>query len=153
MRKTGISFLVAGLLSLGFQPLAAPEGQKTAGEEIRTEIRAQAATYDPAGRRDPFKNLLGGKEVREKTVPGAAPQIFIDDLTLVGIVKDKNNKYTAVVTGPHGFPLFWGVGEKLSDGYLLSITDTRVVFRKVRERGIPLLKPRDIVKEINPEER
>ena len=36
---------------------------------------------------------------------------------------------------------------------LLSIADTKVVFRKTQERGFPLMKPKDITKEINPEGR
>jgi len=57
------------------------------------------------------------------------------------------------VVGPQGFPYFVNVGDKFSDGYVLSISDFQVVFRKTNERGVPLMRPRDIIKEINPEER
>ena len=111
-----------------------------------------AATYDPAGRRDPFKNLLAGKDVKDKGAPGGISHLYIDDLNLAGVVKTKQ-KLTAIVAGPQGFPYFLKVGDKLSDGYVLSIQERQVIFRKTNERGIPMMRPKDIIKEINPEER
>jgi hypothetical protein len=73
-------------------------------------------------------------------------------LVLIGIVKAKKG-YTAVVGTTQGFPRFLNVGDKVADGYVLSISQSQVVFRKTSERGIPLMRPRDVVKEINPEER
>ena len=109
-------------------------------------------TYDPAGRRDPFKNLLAGKDVKDKSAPAGILQLTIDDTTLVGVVKAKQ-KLTAIVSGPQGFPFFIRPGDKLADGYVLSIGESQVVFRKINERGIPLMRPKDIIKKINPEER
>jgi Tfp pilus assembly protein PilP len=152
MRKTliilvGVSFLLAGpIFSFSQEEKKAPE------TEAITPPRSNLAIYDPAGRRDPFKNLLSGKEIKEKTSPGGVPQLYIDDISLIGIVKYKN-KYTAILSGPQGFPYYFEVGDKLSDGFILSITDNQVIFRKTSERGIPLTKPKDIIKEIKPEER
>ena len=112
----------------------------------------QKGIYDSAGRRDPFKNLLGGKDIKEKSMVGGIPQLSIDDTTLVGIVKTKET-LTAIVNGPQGFPYFIKTGDKFADGYVLAIRDYQVVFRKTNERGIPLMRSRDIIKEINPEER
>jgi hypothetical protein len=67
--------------------------------------------------------------------------------------KSSKNRYTAVLSGPQGFPYYFEVGDKLSDGFIISISETQVIFRKTNERGIPLTKPKDIIKEINPEER
>ena len=107
----------------------------------------------PSGRRDPFKNLLGGKELKEKAPSrGRRLSSIIDDINLIGIVKYKK-RFTAVLSGPQGFPYYFEVGDKLSDGFILSITENQVIFRKTNERGIPLTKPKDIIKEINPEER
>ena len=106
-------------------------------------------TYNPEGRRDPFKNLLAGRDMRERTAVGET-QIFIDDLVLYGIVKNKN-VYTALIGMPQGFPVFAKVGDKFADGYVLSISETQVVLRKTHDRGIPLVRPRDIIKEITEE--
>jgi Tfp pilus assembly protein PilP len=152
MRKAVILLLGFGFL-LGGVGLLFSQQEKTAGEnETRLGFRTQIPTYDPAGRRDPFKNLLAGKEIKEKTQVGGAPQLYIDDVNLVGIVKYKK-KCTAILSGPQGFPYYFEVGDKLSDGFILSITENQVVFRKTNERGIPLTKPKDMMKEIKPEER
>jgi hypothetical protein len=150
--KKSILFIVAvDLLFLGGSFLPAQEQGSRPGRDL-LKSPPERGTYDPAGRRDPFKNLLAGKDIKEKAAAGGIPQISIDDANLVGIVKAKQ-KLTAIVVGPQGFPYFVKVGDKFSDGYILSISDYQVVFRKTNERGIPLMRPRDIIKEINPEER
>jgi len=151
MKKVAVLMLCFGLLG-GCGLLSAQEDKTLPAREPLIDLQTKLPTYDPAGRRDPFKNLLGGKELKEKTAPGAAPQLYIDDVGLVGIVKHKKN-FTAILSGPQGFPYYFGVGDKLSDGFILTINESQVIFRKTNERGIPLTKPKDIVKEINPEER
>jgi len=152
MKRATIVLVCLGLLFGGGVFLLSQEKPQEPEREALIDIPANQPTYDAAGRRDPFKNLLGGKELKEKAAPGGAPQLYIDDTNLVGIVQYKN-RYTAILSGPQGFPHYFEVGDKLSDGFILSITATQVVFRKTNERGIPLTKPKDIIKEINPEER
>ncbi len=106
-------------------------------------------TFNPEGRRDPFKDLLAGRDMREKAALGEN-QLNIDDLVLFGIVKNKN-VYTALIGTPQGFPRFAKVGDKFADGYVLSINESQVVLRKTHERGIPLVRPRDVIKEITEE--
>jgi hypothetical protein len=152
MKHPGI-LLVCLIIFFGGNNLLFPQEQKAAPErEALIDLQMKQPTYDASGRRDPFKNLLGGKELKEKSTLGAAPQLFIDDINLIGIVKYKK-KYTAVLSGPQGFPYYFEIGDKLSDGFILSIGETQVIFRKTNERGIPLTKPKDVIKEINPEER
>ncbi|OGD28492.1 MAG: hypothetical protein A2028_02540 [Candidatus Aminicenantes bacterium RBG_19FT_COMBO_59_29] len=142
-----LSFLLGGGVLLFSQ-----EEKEVPEREALIDLPTNQTTYDPSGRRDPFKNLLGGKELKEKTTVGGAPQLFIDDINLIGIVQYKK-RFTAILSGPQGFPYYFQVGDKLSDGFILSIAETQVIFRKTNERGIPLTKPKDIIKEINPEER
>ena len=152
MKRAAIALVCLGLLISAGAILSSQEKPQEPEREPLIDLPANQPTYDAAGRRDPFKNLLGGKELKEKVPPGGAPQLYIDDINLVGIVQYKK-RYTAILSGPQGFPYYFEVGDKLSDGFILSITETQVVFRKTNERGIPLTKPKDIVKEINPEER
>lgn len=149
MKRYAVCIILLGGLLAG----ALPAQEQAAATGIET-LKAPPArsTYDPAGRRDPFKNLLAGKDVKDKSAPGGIPQLSIDDTTLVGIVKAKD-KLTAIVSGPQGFPFFIKAGDKFADGYVLSINESQVVFRKTNERGIPLMRPKDIIKEIVPEER
>lgn len=149
MRITAVCVIFLGGLLAG----ALPAQEQPVATEIETlKLPPARSTYDPAGRRDPFKNLLAGKDVKDKSAPGGIPQLSIDDTTLVGIVKAKA-KLTAIVSGPQGFPFFVKAGDKFADGYILSINESQVVFRKTSERGIPLMRPKDIIKEIVPEER
>jgi hypothetical protein len=143
-------FCLSFLLGSGF--LFPQEASQEPERETLIDLQTNQPTYDASGRRDPFKNLLGGKELKEKTPLGGTPQLYIDDINLIGIVKYKK-RFTAVLSGPQGFPYYFEVGDKLSDGFILSITESQVIFRKTNERGIPLTKPKDIIKEINPEER
>ena len=147
MRKIAFIILIVGLT--GLVPLLA---QETAAAPppgaAQTVAPPSGFTYIPDGRRDPFKDLLAGG-VRERAATGE-PQVFIDDLILFGIVKNKKT-YTAMIGMPQGFPMFVKVGDKFTDGFVLSITESQVVLRKTHERGIPLIRPRDIVKEITEE--
>jgi Tfp pilus assembly protein PilP len=148
MRKAAILFLCitfAGLASLLAQETTAPPPP----ENVPALTVQTGFTYNPQGRRDPFKNLLAGRDMREKAAVGEN-QMFIDDLVLSGIVKNKN-VFTALIGMPQGFPMFAKVGDKFADGYVLSISETQVVLRKTHERGIPLVRPRDIIKEITEE--
>jgi Tfp pilus assembly protein PilP len=144
--------LVLIVTGIGLLPLFAQENPANPKPEEKPALKTAAgANYNPEGRRDPFKDLLGGGEVRDKSTPVAA-QLSVDDLILIGIVKTSSG-FTAIVGTTQGFPHFMKVGETVSDGYIVSITQSQVVFRKTSERGVPLMRPRDITKEINPEER
>jgi len=157
MRKTLPLIMI--LLLTGFMGFSAPgqEVQKT--EQQETVISAQQAmtsippraSYDPGGRRDPFKDLIGGGRVSGKA-SSTDGQLTIDNAVLVGIVKTPKS-FVAVVSGPQQFPYFLKIGDKLADGYVFSINESQVIFRKTHERGFPLMRPRNVVKEINPEER
>jgi Tfp pilus assembly protein PilP len=149
MRKAAFIFLC--LVLAGLVPVFAQETTTAPpATETAPALTVQTGfTYSPEGRRDPFKNLLAGRDMREKAALGDE-QIFIDDLVLFGIVKSKN-VFTALIGMPQGFPMFAKVGDKFADGYVLSISETQVVLRKTHERGIPLMRPRDIIKEITEE--
>jgi Tfp pilus assembly protein PilP len=151
MKKSAVTVLALGLLFTGPSALIAQERGTPSGKDLLKPPPA-IGSYSPAGRRDPFKNLLAGKDVKDKSAPGGIAQMSIEDTTLVGII-NADQKLTAIVSGPQGFPFFIKTGDRFADGYILSITDSQVVFRKTNERGIPLMRSKDIIKEINPEER
>jgi len=150
MKKLAVILLALGLLAAGpFDSIAQEQGTPP-GKDLL--VSPAKGTYSSAGRRDPFKNLLAGKDIKDKSAPGGILQLAIEDMTLVGII-NANQKMTAIVSGPQGFPFFIKMGDRFADGYVLSITESQVVFRKTNERGIPLMRTKDIIKEINPEER
>lgn len=160
MKKVLSLFLLACFLCLCHQiALTQQEKQETKQEEkqdVKKEIsekmpKQTRPSYTRGGRKDPFRDLLAQQEAR-KTIEGEeGPQISVENVNVIGIVKARG-QFTAIVTGPEDFPLFVKVGHKFSDGFVLSIDESKVVFRKTTERGSPLFKPRDIVKEIQTEE-
>ncbi|MGA2585705.1 MAG: hypothetical protein ABSF88_01555 [Candidatus Aminicenantales bacterium] len=145
VKKVSLFALVAALAApIGFSQSTPQEGKKKAGP---------AFSYHAGDRRDPFKDLFGGKEVRDKRAIGGLADLSIDDITLMGIVKSQGN-LVAILSLTEGFPLTIHEGDRLADGFVASIDASRVVFRKTRDsKGLPLAKPRDIIKEIMPEER
>ncbi len=153
MKKIGIFLLCIGLIAIGTFPLFSQEEKKETDETVSTESVEQVhPPYNPRGRRDPFRNLIAGRDVSEKPIVRGIAQMYINDVSLIGIVKARG-KYTAIVNGPQGFPYNIKVGQKFADGFVLSIEASMVVFRMTEERGIPLRRPKDIIKEIKPEER
>ena len=153
MKKILVFFLLTSIICPALQHLYSQEEEREVKKEnILEELKKIPLIYSPEGRRDPFKDLLTGAEVEEKSGIGGPAQMSIDDVNLLGIVKAKG-KYTAIIKSPQGFPFYIKVGTKLSDGTVLSISESRVVFRKTRQQGVPLFQPRNIVKELNPEER
>jgi Tfp pilus assembly protein PilP len=157
MKRILTFLLFAGLLSLCSQVVASQQEKKEEKQELKTEISTEIPKpslpiYTPGGRRDPFKDLLAKGEGEKKTEGGAGgastqPQFSFESLHLVGIMK-VGRQYTAVMIGTQEFPLYIRVGNRFTDGFILSIDDSKVVFRRLREGRSPLAKPKDIVKEL-----
>jgi len=157
MKRILTFLLFAGLLSPCSLVVASQQEKKQEKPGLKTEIsteipKSTLPIYTPGGRRDPFKNLLATGEGERRTEGGAGravtqPQFSFESLRLVGIMK-VGRQYTAVMIGTQEFPLFIRVGNRFTDGFILSITDSKVVFRRLREGGAPLARPRDIVKEL-----
>jgi Tfp pilus assembly protein PilP len=130
----------------------AASGQTQAPQE-KPAAASPGFSYSSGGRRDPFKDLLQGQPVRaEKRIVTGLADLNVDDIVLMGIIKTAG-KVEAIISIPEGFPITLHVGDVLADGYVLSIEETQVVFRKTRDaKGFPLVKPRDVVKDIIAEE-
>ncbi len=111
-------------------------------------------TYEPAGRRDPFRSLVEKVSIDFK---GARPTgiggMLIAEVDLVGIVDDPDGDL-AFFSGNDNRGYFVRVGDTLYDGIITRIESKRgrVIFRQ--EVNDPrLIKPfREVVKELNPGE-
>lgn len=159
---TARGFLASILLCAAVVPAVAQnkppaEEQKQAAQNRPPVEEKKAAppafSYSSGGRRDPFKELFQGQEVRRerKAITGLS-DLAIDEVVLMGIIK-AGGKIEAIISLPQGFPVTLRVGDALADGYVLSIDEAQVVFRKTRDaKGLPLIKPRDVVKDIISEE-
>jgi Tfp pilus assembly protein PilP len=157
-RRRAALVLFAGLAvaAAGQTRPPASEAQKPAAQTQppAPEVKKPAGfSYSSGGRRDPFKDLLQGQSVREeKKVVTGLSDLAIDEIVLMGIIKTEG-KLEAIISLTASFPMPLHVGDQLADGYVLAIEETHVVFRKTRDaQGLPLLKPRDVVKDILAEE-
>lgn len=152
--KKILLYLVVCLLCLHLMPVTPQEKKQNVQKKTQSEVskKKKYPPYRAAGKRDPFRNLLVVREIQKKSMLKGITQISIDDLVLIGIVKTKD-KHSAIVDAAQGFPFYVKEGDQLADGFVLTIKDTHVIFRKTKDRGLPLRRPKDIKKEIYPEER
>ncbi len=155
MKKTTIfTILFVCLITVLLAPAYSQEktGQEKAEEPSIRQIEREIYTYNPAGRRDPFKDLLAGSEAEDKPGTKAVSEMSIDNIILIGIIKIENN-LIGIIRGPQGFPYQINEGDQFNDGFVLTIKERQIIFRKTKNRGIPLSRPINVTKEINPEER
>lgn len=112
MKKKLVFILVVGLVGgIGFFNFSlTQETQKSDQQSTATTIPLTLdnlrprASYDPGGRRDPFKDLIGkGRVSGPASTEGG--QLSIENATLVGIVKTQKG-YVAVISGPQQMPFF-----------------------------------------------
>ncbi len=154
MKKTLTVILSIIFFYIGVQSTFT-QGEKKNPQNKKTQSKLlikSTSSYSPAGRRDHFKDLLQGKDVKEKSAVGGFSQMSIDDIVLIGIIETKG-KFTAIISGLKGFPYYIKTGDKFANGFVLSVNRAKIVLRKTKERGLPLYRAKDITKELNPEER
>lgn len=89
----------------------------------------QGFTYDPAGRRDPFRSLLArqAKEELGQRPPGLRG-MGIEEIRLQGILRIPEG-YVAMIQGTDNMSYLIRPGTILFDGNVASIEQGKVVFR------------------------
>src|SRR5207247_1140538 len=152
--------------ALAEDPVASPpaEGTAPAGQEPETinkimqdneaMLSGRGFTYDPAGRRDPFRSLVDasntvGKGPRPRGIAG----MLISEVDLVGIVQ-KGKGAIAFFNGSDNKGYFLKVGDTLYDGKITRI-DRRtgtVVFRQDINDPRSIKPYRDVTKKLTPAE-
>jgi len=106
--------------------------------------------YDPAGRRDPFVNLLTGIKAKSPNIPKGA--LTVGDAKVVGITRNKEG-FVAIIVGTDNKARFMKVGDKLYDGEIIGIESDQVRFRQdftEDNPAAPGLKSKEVVKRLNP---
>ena len=136
------------------------EAQKPTGEEAVEEIlRQQEAlitgegfTYNPEGRRDPFRSPFGGIGDPLKPRPAGIVGMMVTEIDLVGVINDPKGGDMAMVTGSDNKGYFLRVGDQVYDGTVIAIDPDQgtVTFRQ-KVDDPRMIKPyRDIVKRVVP---
>ena len=115
-------------------------------------LQGQRFTYDPAGRRDPFRSLYEKVTLLKGPRPKGVAGMLVTEIDLAGIVRDDSDGDVAFFTGSDNKGYFLRVGDEVYDGTLIAI-DTRngsVTFRQQVDDP-RLIKPyRDVVKRLVP---
>lgn len=107
--------------------------------------------YDPQGRRDPFRSLVGPAPQlsRENAPPGVAG-FLIEELDLQGVVRTREG-FVAMVNGPDNNGYLLRAGDKVFDGEVIRITPLSVVFRQEVNDPTRIERFREVVKDIAPQ--
>ena len=112
-------------------------------------MSGRAYSYDPAGRRDPFRSLLlrsdkGGAGHRAPGIAGVA----IEDVTLQGIWRTRGG-YVAQIRGTDNKSYLLRAGDQLYDGEVLRIAPNEVTFRQNLNDPQSVKPFRDITRQLN----
>ena len=111
---------------------------------------AEGYSYDPAGRRDPFVNLLArGADLRPDSRPEGLGGLLINDITVRGIVKTAD-RFVAMLQAPDNRTYIVRVNDRLFDGTIKAITVDTVVFSQDVNDPLSLVKQREVRKQIRP---
>ena len=128
---------------------AAPAAEPTPAVEGEDALSGRGYTYDPAGRRDPFRSLLVRAENRAggPRPPGIAG-IGIDDVTVQGIWKTRSG-YVAQIRGTDNKSYLLRAGDLLYDGEVTRVGPNEVSFRQNLNDPQSVKPFRDITKQLN----
>jgi type IV pilus assembly protein PilP len=120
-------------------------------EEILEEPgSADTYRYDPQGRRDPFRSLIGPTpKIDTGNRPEGLPGFLIDELKLQGIFKTRQG-YTAMMNAPDNKGYSVRIGNKVLDGEVIRITATSIVFRQEVNDPTRIERYREVVKDLTP---
>lgn len=128
----------------------ATDVQKTLEEILEEPTTTDAYRYDPQGRRDPFRSLIGPTPKLEPGArPAGTPGFLIDEMKLQGVFKTKAG-LTAMINGPDNKGYLLRVGDKVLDGEVIRITQTSVVFRQEVNDPTRIERYREVVKDLAP---
>ena len=104
--------------------------------------------YDPQGRRDPFRSLIGPAPKLDGSRKPGVPGFLIDELKLQGVVRTKQG-FVAMVDGPDNKGYLIRIGDKVLDGEVIRITPNGVVFRQEVNDPTQIERFREVVKDLS----
>jgi type IV pilus assembly protein PilP len=136
---------------------AAPAGEQPSSIEqnlaeiLEEPTGADTYRYDPQGRRDPFRSLIGPTRPLERgDRPDGVPGFLVDEIDIQGVVQTKAGM-VAIVKGPDNKGYLIRAGDKLFDGEVIRVERTAVVFRQEVNDPTRIERFREVVKELVPE--
>ena len=124
--------------------------KQTLEEILEEPTTTDTYRYDPQGRRDPFRSLIGPTPKLEPGQrPAGVPGFLIDEMKLQGVFRTRAG-LTAMISGPDNKGYTIKVGDKVFDGEVVRITQTSVVFRQEVNDPTRIERYREVVKDLAP---
>jgi len=126
---------------------AAPAAAAGAAQAEKPPVVPENYTYDPAGRRDPFLNLLGsGTDAHPESKKGEGPAgMTVADISVRGVMQSKSG-LIAMVQGPDNKTYIVHPGDKLADGSIKSINAQGLVIEQAVNDPLSVVKQREVRK-------
>ena len=125
--------------------------QQTLEEILEEPQGAETYRYDPQGRRDPFRSLVGpAPKIEPGQRPPGVPGFLIDEIKLTGIIRTPKQGVVGVVSGPDNKGYLIRVGDKVLDGEVIRITPSSVVFRQEVNDPTRIERYREVVQDLTP---
>jgi Tfp pilus assembly protein PilP len=127
-------------------PNAAPAPNPAATAE-KAPVIPENYTYDPAGRRDPFVNLLAtGTDARPISRKGEGPSgMTVAEISVRGVLQSRSG-LIAMVQGPDNRTYIVHTGDKLLDGAIKSIIPQGLVIEQAVNDPLSVVKQREVRK-------
>lgn len=135
--------------------VSADDFQAGIAEDILFEEEEMLAggipSYDPAGRRDPFRSLLVARDTTEKG-PRAegVPGLLIGEIDLVGVFLTESGPVAQVYSSAEGKSYLLRPGDQLFDGDVVNVSLEDVVFKQIVDDPTALKPFREVVKRLSP---
>lgn len=128
-------------------PAAEPTPAVEGGDDA--SLSGRGYTYDPAGRRDPFRSLLVRSENRAGGPrPAGIAGIGIDDVTVQGIWKTRSG-FVAQIRGTDNKSYLLRAGDLLYDGEVTRVGPNEISFRQNLNDPQSVKPFRDVTKQLN----
>ena len=122
---------------------AAPAAAAPAPEAAPKPPAPENYAYDPAGRRDPFTNLLGaGSGPASRKGEGAAG-IAVAEISVRGVMQSRSG-LIAMVQGPDNKTYIVHQGDKLLDGSIKTITAQGLIIEQDVNDPLSVVKQREV---------
>jgi len=137
----------------GNAPATAAKSSQTVDQILEQQealLTGQRFSYDPAGRRDPFRNLMEVDPGKKGDCREGISCMVIAEIDLGGIVKDDVDGDVAMFTGSDNKGYFLRVGDSVFDGTITGI-DPRlgvVTFRQEVDDPRRIKPYRDVKKSL-----
>lgn len=147
---TGLAQGPAGTTTTGTAATSGTDVSKTLEEILEEPAATDTYRYDPQGRRDPFRSLIGPAPKHDISQrPEGVPGFLVDEVKLQGVINTRHG-LAGMISGPDNKGYLIRVGDKLFDGEVIRITRSSVVFRQEVNDPTRIERYREVVKDLSP---